>query len=111
MRCKYVGLPNYAVNSCLCNLQAYLALCMALNLGEHGAGSRLLHLLQITDIVNVMVVVSRWFGGILLGPDRFKSCLFLFYHSHLVPYIPAHKLNWNMDWLPKPGFLRNHEGF
>ncbi|MPC15812.1 Protein IMPACT-B [Portunus trituberculatus] len=27
---------------------------------------------QILDVSNVMVVVSRWFGGILLGPDRFK---------------------------------------
>lgn len=27
---------------------------------------------QILDIRNVVVVVSRWYGGILLGPDRFK---------------------------------------
>lgn len=40
--------------------------------GETAAGSRLLHLLQIVDAINVVVVVSRWFGGILLGPDRFK---------------------------------------
>ncbi|XP_057872358.1 uncharacterized protein LOC131078626 isoform X2 [Cryptomeria japonica] len=40
--------------------------------GETAAGSRLLHLLQIVDATNVVVVVSRWFGGILLGPDRFK---------------------------------------
>jgi putative IMPACT (imprinted ancient) family translation regulator len=24
------------------------------------------------DVRDVTVVVSRWFGGILLGPDRFK---------------------------------------
>ena len=24
------------------------------------------------DVVNVIVVVSRWFGGIQLGPARFK---------------------------------------
>ncbi|OWF48806.1 protein IMPACT-like isoform X1 [Mizuhopecten yessoensis] len=40
--------------------------------GETNAGSRMLHLLQILDSDNVMVVVSRWYGGILLGPDRFK---------------------------------------
>ncbi|KAL3860483.1 hypothetical protein ACJMK2_010605 [Sinanodonta woodiana] len=40
--------------------------------GETHAGSRMLHLLQILDVRNVMVVVSRWFGGILLGSDRFK---------------------------------------
>ncbi|CAK9199987.1 unnamed protein product [Sphagnum troendelagicum] len=40
--------------------------------GENAAGGRLLHLLQIVDALNVVVVVSRWFGGVLLGPDRFK---------------------------------------
>ncbi|XP_060933792.1 protein IMPACT [Limanda limanda] len=40
--------------------------------GETNAGGRLLHLLQILDVRNVLVVVSRWYGGILLGPDRFK---------------------------------------
>ncbi|KAI7887147.1 UPF0029-domain-containing protein [Lichtheimia hyalospora FSU 10163] len=41
--------------------------------GETAAGGRLLHLLQILDVKNVLVVVSRWFGGILLGADRFKD--------------------------------------
>lgn len=40
--------------------------------GETHAGSRMLHLLQIVDAKNVIVVVSRWYGGIQLGPDRFK---------------------------------------
>ncbi|XP_054714131.1 protein IMPACT-like [Uloborus diversus] len=40
--------------------------------GETKAGSILLHLLQILNVVNVLVVVSRWYGGIHLGPDRFK---------------------------------------
>uniref|UniRef100_A0A8C1REX3 Impact RWD domain protein n=1 Tax=Cyprinus carpio TaxID=7962 RepID=A0A8C1REX3_CYPCA len=40
--------------------------------GETAAGGRLLHLLQILDVRNVLVVVSRWYGGIPLGPDRFK---------------------------------------
>ncbi|EDO45445.1 predicted protein [Nematostella vectensis] len=40
--------------------------------GESAAGSRLLHLLEILQVKNVVVVVSRWYGGILLGPDRFK---------------------------------------
>ena len=39
--------------------------------GEDAAGGRLLHLLNIIDARNVAVVVSRWFGGILLGPARF----------------------------------------
>lgn len=28
--------------------------------------------LQIVDARNVLVVVTRWYGGIHLGPDRFK---------------------------------------
>ena len=40
--------------------------------GEDAAGGRLLHLLEILDITDRIVVVSRWFGGIKLGPDRFK---------------------------------------
>lgn len=40
--------------------------------GETAAGSRLLHLLVILDVKDVLIVVSRWFGGIQLGPDRFK---------------------------------------
>lgn len=40
--------------------------------GESQAGSRLLHLLQVTEAKNVLVVVSRWYGGIHLGAARFK---------------------------------------
>lgn len=40
--------------------------------GEAMAGSRLLHLLQILNVKNIVVIVTRWYGGILLGPDRFK---------------------------------------
>lgn len=40
--------------------------------GETQAGSRMLHLMQIVDARNVIVVVTRWYGGIHLGPDRFK---------------------------------------
>ena len=31
-----------------------------------------LYIFQILDAENVLVVVSRWYGGIHLGPDRFK---------------------------------------
>ncbi|XP_034231607.1 protein IMPACT-like [Thrips palmi] len=40
--------------------------------GETQAGSRLLHLLQIMDARNILVVISRWYGGVHLGPDRFR---------------------------------------
>ena len=40
--------------------------------GEKGAGSKLAALLEMADARDVIVVVSRWFGGVLLGPSRFK---------------------------------------
>lgn len=40
--------------------------------GETAAGSRMLHLMQLMDVWNVVLVVTRWYGGILLGPDRFR---------------------------------------
>jgi len=40
--------------------------------GETAAGSRLAHLLQILGVDHVLVVVTRYFGGVLLGADRFK---------------------------------------
>ena len=40
--------------------------------GENAAGRRLLRLLQVMDVWNVLVVVSRWYGGVKLGPDRFN---------------------------------------
>jgi hypothetical protein len=40
--------------------------------GETGAGSKLAELLHLTDSKQVIVVVSRWYGGILLGSQRFK---------------------------------------
>ncbi|KAG6008042.1 hypothetical protein E4U21_005055 [Claviceps maximensis] len=39
--------------------------------GETAAGARLLHLMQVMDAWGVVVVVSRWFGGVKLGPRRF----------------------------------------
>jgi len=40
--------------------------------GETAAGGRVLHLMQLMDIWNVMVVVTRWYGGHQLGPKRFS---------------------------------------
>ena len=40
--------------------------------GENAAGRRLLRLLQVMDVYNVLVIVSRWYGGVKLGPDRFN---------------------------------------
>jgi putative IMPACT (imprinted ancient) family translation regulator len=39
--------------------------------GEDGAGNKMAYLLDMRKDENVLVVVSRWFGGIHLGPKRF----------------------------------------
>jgi len=40
--------------------------------GEKGSGSKLAGLLVMCQVENVLVIVSRWFGGSKLGPARFK---------------------------------------
>ncbi|KAG6837802.1 hypothetical protein H0H93_016170 [Arthromyces matolae] len=40
--------------------------------GESGAGDRLARLLDLSRCDNVLVVVSRWYGGVKLGSDRWK---------------------------------------
>ncbi len=40
--------------------------------GETAAGGRLLHVMQLMDVWNVVMVVTRWYGGVKLGPDRFR---------------------------------------
>ena len=40
--------------------------------GEDAAGGRLAMLLEMMDVTQGMVVVTRWYGGVLLGPSRFK---------------------------------------
>ena len=40
--------------------------------GETAAGGRVLHLLELMGVWDAMVVVTRWYGGVQLGPDRFR---------------------------------------
>ena len=40
--------------------------------GETGAGMIILRELQKSNCVNIIVVVTRWFGGVMLHGDRFK---------------------------------------
>ncbi|EPY30863.1 hypothetical protein STCU_01033 [Strigomonas culicis] len=40
--------------------------------GESGASVKMAFLLEQMQVDGYVVVVTRWFGGILLGPDRFK---------------------------------------
>lgn len=40
--------------------------------GESAAGSRLAEMIRLMNVDGMAVIVTRWFGGVLLGPDRFK---------------------------------------
>lgn len=57
--------------------------------GEEYSGSKILAVLRKHDVRNVVAIVTRWFGGVLLGPIRFQhishsteSCLKV---HHLIP--------------------------
>ncbi|KAI1458217.1 hypothetical protein F4805DRAFT_151051 [Annulohypoxylon moriforme] len=46
--------------------------------GEGGCGDFLLKNMRELDAVNTLVVMTRWYGGIMLGPDRWRimrNCL------------------------------------
>lgn len=40
--------------------------------GEKSAGKCMLHVLQQLKVVGVVCIVSRWYGGVKLGPIRFR---------------------------------------
>ena len=40
--------------------------------GESGGGRHILGVMKSSDIVGVLLVVTRWYGGIMLGPDRWR---------------------------------------
>ncbi|KAH7319736.1 hypothetical protein B0I35DRAFT_352582 [Stachybotrys elegans] len=40
--------------------------------GESGCGQFMLRLMREVDAKNTMVVLTRWFGGVMLGPDRWR---------------------------------------
>ena len=40
--------------------------------GEAGAGAVILRMLEREGLVNHIVVVTRWYGGVKLGGDRFR---------------------------------------
>jgi hypothetical protein len=43
--------------------------------GEHGAGRRILALMEQEEIVGEMICVTRWYGGQHMGPARFNYIL------------------------------------
>ena len=40
--------------------------------GEHGAGNRLLRLLREHNETDIVLICTRWFGGVHIGPKRFE---------------------------------------
>lgn len=41
--------------------------------GEPPAGQRMLYMLKRADLENIVLVVTRWYGGVKLGPNRFRA--------------------------------------
>ncbi|KAG6280195.1 hypothetical protein E4U47_001298 [Claviceps purpurea] len=40
--------------------------------GETGAGNFLLGIMREAHITNTLVILTRWYGGVMLGPDRWR---------------------------------------
>lgn len=40
--------------------------------GEPPAAQRILHILRQQNARDTMIVVTRWYGGMKLGPERFR---------------------------------------
>ncbi|KAL6865750.1 hypothetical protein ACO1O0_001848 [Amphichorda felina] len=40
--------------------------------GESGCGKFMLELMRAANITNMVVVLTRWYGGVMLGPDRWR---------------------------------------
>ncbi|KAG5997951.1 hypothetical protein E4U54_002276 [Claviceps lovelessii] len=40
--------------------------------GESGCGRFLLDIMREANVTNTLVVLTRWYGGIMLGPDRWR---------------------------------------
>ncbi|OAA79340.1 Impact family [Akanthomyces lecanii RCEF 1005] len=40
--------------------------------GESGCGKFMLDIMKEANITNSLVVLTRWFGGVMLGPDRWR---------------------------------------
>ncbi|KAL2062969.1 hypothetical protein VTL71DRAFT_6041 [Oculimacula yallundae] len=40
--------------------------------GESGGGQHILSLLRSENVTNTLLVVSRWYGGVMLGTDRWR---------------------------------------
>jgi putative IMPACT (imprinted ancient) family translation regulator len=41
-------------------------------MAKQGAGAVILRMLERENLTNHIVVVTRWFGGVKLGGDRFR---------------------------------------
>lgn len=40
--------------------------------GETGGGDLLLRVMRESNVVDTLVVMTRWYGGVMLGPDRWR---------------------------------------
>ena len=55
--------------------------------GESGAGAIVLRMLEEKNLVDHVIIVTRWYGGVHLGGDRFrhvKSCVQAYFDRYLL---------------------------
>ncbi|EPE28948.1 Ribosomal protein S5 2-like protein [Glarea lozoyensis ATCC 20868] len=71
--------PTLNLSSASHNITAYRLLAPSGHInescsddGESGGGRHILKILQDSNLTNVLLVVTRWYGGIMLGPDRWR---------------------------------------
>ena len=53
--------------------------------GEAGAGAVILRMLEREGLGNQLIIVTRWYGGVHLGGDRFRhvqTCVRYFLQNH-----------------------------
>ncbi|CCE79886.1 Piso0_002978 [Millerozyma farinosa CBS 7064] len=44
--------------------------------GESGAGSRMLHNILVQhNLCNILLIATRWYGGVQIGPSRFRNIM------------------------------------
>lgn len=63
---------THHISAARVNLGTNSALEVSNDNGEPPAGSRLLQVIKSNNISNVLLVVSRWYGGKKLGSERFR---------------------------------------
>ncbi|KIK68978.1 hypothetical protein GYMLUDRAFT_629310 [Collybiopsis luxurians FD-317 M1] len=70
--CMYAYRTSNSQSSITCNSKSSKVVTGQHDGGESGSGNHLARLLDVTRCENTIIVVSRWYGGVQLGADRWR---------------------------------------